>query len=910
MHVKCYWFSISVVLCYNVSERIYRKGEQSGVKQKLLLIDGNSILNRAFYGLPDMTNSQGLHTNAILGFLNIMFKFLEEENPTHLAVAFDLKAPTFRHKMFADYKGTRKGMPDELQEQVPVIREVLKAMNIPLMMEEGYEADDLLGTMSVLGEQAGFEVKIVSGDRDLLQLATKKVQIRIPKTNRAGTVVEDYYEDDVLEKYQVTPKEFIDVKALMGDASDNIPGIPGIGEKTATKLIKEFQSIENAYAHIDEVKPNRAKNNLQEYYDQGVMSKELATIKVDSPIDISFDDAKLGDLYTKEAYHMLKELEFKAILKRFDGEEQEDFEIKIKEIIDLAEAEDIFAKAVKKKEAGISIYKENDAMWVALNTEGEEVYLFSCEGFGFITQDFLYEKIDDLYDNIGYVAMMEVKEHLSHLTIHETTKSIFDVSLAAYLVNPLKSTYEYDDIARDYKSMMLPSRKELIDKKHPMVTDGVLSDAGKKIMGYEAYISREAIQPLSDKLTELEMMDLYREIEIPTMFALHDMEVRGIHVDSKALKEYGDQLVGRIEELQESIYKEAGEEFNINSPKQLGVVLFEHMKLEGAKKTKTGYSTSVEVLEKIEHLYPIISMVLEYRQLTKLKSTYADGLANFIQDDQRIHGKFNQTITATGRISSTEPNLQNIPIRMELGRAIRKVFLPEDGYVFLDADYSQIELRVLAHLSQDEKLIHAYEKNQDIHARTASEVFGIPMDEVTSTQRRDAKAVNFGIIYGIGAFSLAKNIGVTRKEAEEYIKTYLDHFSGVRNYMTNVVKHAKETGYVETLFGRRRYLPELSSSNFNLRSFGERVAMNMPIQGTAADIIKIAMIRVVHRLEKEGLRARLILQVHDELIVEAPEEEAPLVQQLLTEEMEQAIHLSVPMVAEATIGKTWYDAKA
>ena len=376
---------------------------------------------------------------------------------------------------------------------------------------------------------------------------------------------------------------------------------------------------------------------------------------------------------------------------------------KIKEIIDLAEAEDIFAKAVKKKEAGISIYKENDAMWVALNTEGEEVYLFSCEGFGFITQDFLYEKIDDLYDNIGYVAMMEVKEHLSHLTIHETTKSIFDVSLAAYLVNPLKSTYEYDDIARDYKSMMLPSKKELIDKKHPMVTDGVLSDAGKKIMGYEAYISREAIQPLSDKLTELEMMDLYREIEIPTMFALHDMEVRGIHVDSKALKEYGDQLVGRIEELQESIYKEAGEEFNINSPKQLGVVLFEHMKLEGAKKTKTGYSTSVEVLEKIEHLYPIIPVILEYRQLTKLKSTYADGLANFIQDDQRIHGKFNQTITATGRISSTEPNLQNIPIRMELGRAIRKVFLPEDGYVFLDADYSQIELRVLAHLSQDEK---------------------------------------------------------------------------------------------------------------------------------------------------------------------------------------------------------------
>ena len=909
MHVKCYWFSISVVLCYNVSERIYRKGEQSGVKQKLLLIDGNSILNRAFYGLPDMTNSQGLHTNAILGFLNIMFKFLEEENPTHLAVAFDLKAPTFRHKMFADYKGTRKGMPDELQEQVPVIREVLKAMNIPLMMEEGYEADDLLGTMSVLGEQAGFEVKIVSGDRDLLQLATKKVQIRIPKTNRAGTVVEDYYEDDVLEKYQVTPKEFIDVKALMGDASDNIPGIPGIGEKTATKLIKEFQSIENAYAHIDEVKPNRAKNNLQEYYDQGVMSKELATIKVDSPIDISFDDAKLGDLYTKEAYHMLKELEFKAILKRFDGEEQEDFEIKIKEIIDLAEAEDIFAKAVKKKEAGISIYKENDAMWVALNTEGEEVYLFSCEGFGFITQDFLYEKIDDLYDNIGYVAMMEVKEHLSHLTIHEMTKSIFDVSLAAYLVNPLKSTYEYDDIARDYKSMMLPSKKELIDKKHPMVTDGVLSDAGKKIMGYEAYISREAIQPLSDKLTELEMMDLYREIEIPTMFALHDMEVRGIHVDSKALKGYGDQLVGRIEELQESIYKEAGEEFNINSPKQLGVVLFDHMKLEGAKKTKTGYSTSVEVLEKIEHLYPIIPMILEYRQLTKLKSTYADGLANFIQDDQRIHGKFNQTITATGRISSTEPNLQNIPIRMELGRAIRKVFLPEDGYVFLDADYSQIELRVLAHLSQDEKLIHAYEENQDIHARTASEVFGIPMDEVTSTQRRDAKAVNFGIIYGLSAFGLSQDLKISRKQAQEYIDRYFAMYPRVKEFLDGEVEKGKTDGYVKTMFNRIRPIPELKSSNFMQRNFGERVAMNSPIQGTAADIIKIAMVRVNMKLKEKQMKSRLLLQIHDELLIETHLDEFEEVKEILQNEMMNAVSLRVPLNIDIEQGASWYEAK-
>lgn len=879
------------------------------MEQKLLLIDGNSILNRAFYGLPDMTNSQGLHTNAVLGFLNIMFKFLEEENPTHLAVAFDLKAPTFRHKMFADYKGTRKGMPDELREQVPVIREVLQAMNIPLMMKEGYEADDLLGTMSVLGEEAGFEVKIVSGDRDLLQLATKKVQIRIPKTNRAGTVVEDYYEDDVLEKYQVTPKEFIDVKALMGDASDNIPGIPGIGEKTATKLIKEFKTLENAYAHIDEVKPNRAKNNLQEYYDQGVMSKELATIKLDSPIDITFEEAKLGNLYTKEAYHMLKELEFKAILKRFDGEEQEDFEVKIKEIVDLAEAEDIFAKTAKKKEAGISIYKENDAMWVALNTEGEEVYLFSCEGFGFLTEDFLYEKVDHLYQKMEHVAMMEVKEHLSHLTINEMTKSIFDVSLAAYLINPLKSTYEYDDIARDYKSMMLPSRKELIDKKHPMVSDGVLSDAGKKIMGYEAYVAREAIKPLSNKLTELEMMDLYREIEIPTMFALHDMEVRGIHVDSKALKEYGDQLVGRIEELQDSIYKEAGEEFNINSPKQLGVVLFEHMKLEGAKKTKTGYSTSVEVLEKIEHLYPIIPMILEYRQLTKLKSTYADGLANFIQDDQRIHGKFNQTITATGRISSTEPNLQNIPVRMELGRLIRKVFVPEEEYVFLDADYSQIELRVLAHMSNDKNLIQAYRQAEDIHAITASQVFHVPLEEVTPQLRRNAKAVNFGIVYGISAFGLGEDLGISRKEATEYIERYFETYPDVKRFLDGLVKTGRKYGEVKTMYGRVRPIPELKSGNFMQRSFGERVAMNSPIQGTAADIIKIAMIRVDQRLRREGLRSRIVLQVHDELLIETWKEELEQVQSILATEMKRAAQLQVELEIDMKMGNSWFETK-
>lgn len=877
------------------------------MSQKLLLIDGNSILNRAFYGLPDMTNSQGLHTNAVLGFLNIMFKFLEEEQPTHLVVAFDLKAPTFRHKMYAEYKGTRKPMPEDLREQVPVIREVLTAMDIPLMMKEGYEADDLLGTMSVFGEKEGYDVTIVSGDRDLLQLATDKVQIRIPKTNRSGTIVEDYYAKDVLEKYEVTPKEFIDLKALMGDTADNIPGIPGIGEKTATKLIKQFHSIENAHDHIEEVKPNRAKNNLEEYYDQGMMSKELATIKLDSPVDISWEEAQIQNIYTQEAYQLLKKLEFKSILKRFDGEDTEEFVLKTETIRDLAQAEELFSSAIRKEVVGLSIYKEEIGTWLALCMEEKKVWIFSAEGF--LTEDFLMQKAGMLYQHVQKVGMMEVKEYLDEFQLTEDCESVFDLSLAAYLNNPLKSTYEYDDIARDYLGLMIPSRKELLDKKTPMADENGLTAEGEKILSYEAYVSMQAIHPLSEKLKEWQMEDLYRKIEIPTMFALHDMEVRGIHVNRCALKEYGDKLVGKIEELKSSIYKEAGEEFNINSPKQLGVVLFEHMKLEGGKKTKTGYSTSVDVLEKIEHLYPIIPMILEYRQLTKLKSTYADGLANFIGEDQRIHGKFNQTITATGRISSTEPNLQNIPVRMDLGRQIRKVFLPEEGYIFLDADYSQIELRVLAHLSKDEKLLHAYRENQDIHTRTASEVFDIPMDQVTAMQRRDAKAVNFGIIYGLSAFGLSQDLKITRKQAQEYIDKYFAMYPKVKEFLDQEVENGKTKGFVTTMFHRIRPIPELKSKNFMQRNFGERVAMNSPIQGTAADIIKIAMVRVNMKLKEKRMKSRLLLQIHDELLIEASLDELDEVKKILKEEMMHAADLDIPLSIDMNTGENWYEAK-
>lgn len=877
------------------------------MEKKLMLIDGHSILNRAFYALPDMTNSKGLHTNAILGFLNIMFKFLDEEKPTHFAVAFDLSAPTFRHEMFKEYKGTRKPMPEELREQVPVIKEVLKAMDIPLMMEEGYEADDLLGTMSVIGEKEGYQVRIISGDRDLLQLATENVQIRIPKTKGGGNVVEDYFAKDVMETYGVTPKEFIDMKALMGDASDNIPGIPGIGEKTASKIIKEFKSIENAYEHIEEVMPKRAKNKLEEFYDQGVLSKELATIKLDCPIELSFEDAKFNDIFTGEAYQLLKQLEFKSVLKKFDGEHGEEFSVNLKKVFELDEADQIFSRAKKCEAAGLAVYHEQENTFLGLCIEGKETFLFQTEGF--LTRDYLMGQAGELYRTVPRVSMLNVKEFLDELSLSEDDKSIFDAALAAYLINPLKSTYEYDDISRDYLGIMLPSKKELLDKRKSIFEEGKLLPEGEQIIGYEAYVACACIEPLRKKLTETGMLSLYEEIEIPTMVALHDMEVRGIHVDRKALKEYGDQLIGRIEELRELIYKEAGEEFNINSPKQIGVVLFEHMKLEGGKKTKTGYSTSVDVLEKIEHLYPIISYILEYRQLTKLKSTYADGLANYIGDDERIHGKFNQTITATGRISSTEPNLQNIPARVELGRAIRKVFLPEEGYTFVDADYSQIELRVLAHLSGDKNLIHAYEMEQDIHARTASEVFGVPIDQVSSIQRRDAKAVNFGIVYGLSAFGLSQDLKITRKQAQEYIDKYFETYPKVKKYLNREVEKGKEEGFVTTMFQRIRPIPELKSSNFMQRNFGERVAMNSPIQGSAADIIKIAMIRVNMELKKRKLKSRLILQIHDELLIEAHDSEVEEVKGILTREMMSAAKLSVPLNIDIHTGNSWYEAK-
>ena len=871
------------------------------MREKIVLIDGHSILNRAFYGVPDLTNSEGLHTNAIYGFLNIMFKILDEEQPEYLTVTFDVHAPTFRHEMYADYKGTRKPMAEELRQQMPVIKDVLRAMNIEIIEKAGLEADDLLGTISCMCEEEGMDVSIISGDRDTLQLATEHVKIRIPKTKQGKTEVEDYNAGDVKEKYGVTPKEFIDVKALMGDVSDNIPGVPGVGEKTATKIIQEYHTIENAYEHADELKPPRASKNLQEYWEQAKLSKVLATIDTHAGIDFDIDKARHGDMYTKEAHELFQRLQFKNMLSRFDVEASaNEIEKAFREVTDRDEIERIFAEAGQAECVGAAVSKD----------QGNVLPLFAHpSGFGRIAlaygkdkicsipcdmdtdMEFLLGKLSALAGSAKRFAMCGLKEFLGCLP-EAGRENSFDVIVAAYLLNPLKSDYAYEDVAREHLNL-------LIDEK--------ADDAAKAC--YQAYTACAAAPVLEAKLREEGMDRLFFDIEMPLVFTLFDMEQAGVKVEAEALKIYGDQLGSRIVELEKEIYDLAGEEFNINSPKQLGVILFEKLEMPHAKKTKTGSSTAADVLDKLAPDYPIVAKILEYRQLAKLKSTYADGLAVYIGKDGRIHGKFNQTVTATGRLSSTEPNLQNIPVRMELGRLIRKVFVPEEGYVFVDADYSQIELRILAHCSGDEQLIRAYREARDIHRMTASQVFHTPFDEVTDLQRRNAKAVNFGIVYGISSFGLSQDLSITRKEAAQYIENYFDTYPGIKKFLDDSVAHAREKGYAVTLFGRRRPVPELKSSNFMQRNFGERVAMNAPIQGTAADIIKIAMIGVNDELKKRNMKSRLILQVHDELLIEAEESEIEEVKTILKDKMEHAADLSVLLIVDMHAGENWYEAK-
>lgn len=879
------------------------------MSEKILLIDGHSILNRAFYGIPDLTNSEGRHTGAVYGFLNILFRILDEEKPDYLTVAFDVHEPTFRHKIYSQYKGTRKPMPSELREQVPLIQELLTAMGIKIVSKGGYEADDLLGTLAKKSEQKGMDVTILSGDRDLLQLATEKVMIRLPKTSKGKTTIEDFHGEQVLEKYQVTPPQIIELKALMGDSADNIPGIPGVGEKTATKLIVQYGSIENAHDHLEGIKPNKAKESLRDHYDLAQLSKTLATINTDSPLEYDYQEARLGNLYTQEAFQLCKRLEFKNLLSRFENvsAEEETLEENFFTCEDLAGAESIFEKAASCEHVGIDLLMDDEAVYgLGIALSKEEIYYIPSEGL--ITGEYLCGKVRDLSERVILCAM-DIKALLKHVRISDASR-IFDIGIGVYLLNPLKSSYSYDDVAREYlDGSIFPSREDLLGKTS---FRKAWEESREGLFRYACYVaytvcaSRELIE---EKLKETDMWKVYQDIELPLVFTLHSMEQWGICVRGEELKTYGEKMSIRISELEESVYQQAGEKFNINSPKQLGVILFEKMKLPGGRKTKTGYSTAADILEKLAPEHPIVKDILEYRQLAKLKSTYADGLGAVIAEDGRIHSTFNQTITATGRISSTEPNLQNIPVRMELGRLIRKVFVPEEGYVFLDADYSQIELRVLAHMSGDEMLIQAYREAQDIHRLTASQVFHVPFDEVTDLQRRNAKAVNFGIVYGISSFGLSQDLSITKKEAADYINKYFETYPKIKGFLDGQIEMAKEKGYVVTMFGRRRPVPELKSSNFMQRAFGERVAMNSPIQGTAADIIKIAMNRVYKRLTEEGLKSRLVLQVHDELLIETKVEEIEEVSRILEEEMKGAAALSVELDVDMHQGNNWYEAK-
>ncbi len=901
---------------------------------KILLIDGHSILSRAFYGIPLLTTGSGLHTNAVYGFMNIMLKTIEDEKCDYLSVAFDLSRSKLRRtKIYPLYKAQRKPMPDELSEQVPIIQKLLAAMGIPILSLEGYEADDILGTLARRCKKEGLKVTILSGDRDLLQLADDSVKISVPKTSKGRTEVFEYRPEDVEREFGATPKEFIDLKALMGDSSDNIPGVPGIGRKTAEAIIRAYGSIENAYKHVDEIKPERAKKNLKEHYDMAMLSKELATIDTEAPIDFDIDKAKAEGIYTEEALELIRELEFKSLAGRFaEGIGSKEKETKsyiegFKYSEDRYFASLIFRDAALEKTAGLYIYEDGYGAAAGLSFGKDRIYSFfgkktvgdEGELSAFELSELMSTLLERFISEGRKVYTLGLKDELKLLKGIRRNSCIYDMSIAAYLLDPLKESYDYDDLARDLLSIKVESRMELIGKKklgEALCGDEKEKVGAEKIAAYCAHMALLSAKPALSRLRETDMLRLYEDIEHPLIYSLNDMEETGIRADKEVLIEQAELLGSDTDSIAEHIYELCGERFNINSPSQLSVILFEKLGIKGGKKTKTGYSTAADILNKLAPDYPIVREVLRYRKLIKLYSTYAAGLPEYISEDGRIHGHFNQTVTATGRISSTEPNLQNIPVRTEEGKELRKVFVPMDGYVFLDADYSQIELRILAALSNDEKLIAAYKHAEDIHSLTASQVFRVPLSEVTPEMRRNAKAVNFGIVYGISAFGLGEDLSIGRKEAQEYIDNYFETYPGVKEYLDKAVVSAKGCGYAKTYFGRRRPIPELRSSNFMRRQFGERAAMNSPIQGTAADVMKIAMNSVNMRLSGldangkqvgKAFRSRIVLQVHDELLIEAEKSELCEVKEIVRECMEQAAELSVPLSCNINVGESWYD---
>jgi len=851
--------------------------------KKLLIFDGNSIVNRAFYAIKALTNSKGFYTNGIHGFMNIFLKFVEEEKADYVCVAFDVRAKTFRHKMYDKYKANRKGMPQELAAQMPYLKEILKGMNIQMLEKEGYEADDIIGTVSKRCESSGINCVIVSGDKDDLQLASNTTLVKLIVSRMGKTETTDYNADEVLKKYGVTPKEFIHVKALMGDTSDNIPGVAGIGEKSAFSLIGEYKSLDNLYSHLDDLK-GAQKAKLQAGKESAYLSYDLAEIDVNVPIELNFEEMTKREFENDALCDVLAELELKTLAERLGvtGKKSKNFSCEKAEI----SSPDIIGKVT-----GDTVYYclEYDEIIRRFSIFADNKVYFAEFVTEFEVMMFL-DAIKDLFENKNIKKVSHrMKDDLVFLSNNYGISfegELFDTEIGAYILQPSKSSYEISDLSEEYLGITL--------------TDKELSCA--VLPQLEEKISQEIKKNNQERL-------LY-EIEFPLVNVLASMEIEGFTVDKEKLAEFSEVLSERIATLENEIYKAAGEVFNINSPKQLGVILFEKLNLPVIKKTKTGYSTNAEVLEKLKGSHEIVDMIMEYRTYAKLKSTYADGLYSVINPKTgKINSSFNQTITTTGRISSTEPNLQNIPVRLELGRQIRKMFVASKDCVLVDADYSQIELRVLAHISGDETMIDAFKNNMDIHTITASEVFKVSPDMVTGSMRSKAKAVNFGIVYGIGEFSLAQDIKVSRKTAKEYIDSYFETYPGIKEYLDGVIEFAKESGYVKTLAGRRRYIPEIKSSNFNLRSFGERVAMNAPIQGYAADIIKIAMVKVFNRLKNENLESKLILQVHDELIIDAKKNEVEKVKAILKEEMENAAELKVPLIVDMKSAESWYDTK-
>ena len=888
--------------------------------QKLLLIDGNSIINRAFYGIMGskmLMTEDGTYTNAVYGFLAILFKELEDIKPEYMVIAFDLKAPTHRHKMYAEYKANRKGMPDELAAQMPILKEVLEAMNITIIEKEGYEADDILGTLAKWGKKQNLAVTVLTGDRDSFQLIDENIKVRIPRTKMGKTETDDYDENKINEEYGIKPIQFIELKGLMGDNSDNIPGIPGVGEKTALELIKLYETVDGVYANTDKLKgklQEKVINNKELAY----LSKTLGTIDIDAPINENLDDFRIVDWDKKAVLEIFKKLRFNRYIERFNLQETASIDTSHK--IELKHEK---ATTEQLNNELIEEIKENKEIYYYINTVEKQkfniinknisnIVIYSAkQNISYLIEDFM--KLKEIFES-SEILKCGYKQRQDYILLKqegiEAKNLNFDIEIAGYLLNSNISKYTIEYLSNEYLSIDLSEYLQKNSDNNNQIN--LFDNLEKEDLSsyYYTFVIYKLHDILKAKLQESNCIELFDNIEMPLVPVLAEMQYQGIYVDKDELIKYGNELKVRIDELTKEIYDLAGEEFNINSTKQLGEILFEKLQLKALKKTKTGYSTDSDVLEKLQGKHPIIEKVLEYRQLVKLNSTYVEGLIPDINKyTNKIHSNFHQTVTATGRISSTEPNLQNIPTRFELGKKLRKVFKPEAENIFIDADYSQIELRVLAHISNDVNMIEAFKKDEDIHAQVASKVFNIPMEEVTKEIRSKAKAVNFGIVYGISEFGLGEQLGISRSEAKQYISQYLEKYEGIKKFMENIVVEAKEKGYVETLFKRRRYIPELNSNNYTVRQFGARVAMNTPIQGTAADIMKIAMINVFNKIKEKNLKSKLLLQVHDELLVETFPDEIEQVRDILKLEMENVIELKVPLKIELEEGINWYDAK-